>query len=94
MHRRAEPGAVVRDAVEVQHRDLADPLLQHGDAGVDDLLPLLGRLVFGVFAQVAELARPLDLLRQVDLQLALERRNLIVEPLEDPFLHLDFQTLA
>ena len=50
-----------------------DALLQHGDARVDDLLTLLGRLVFGVLAQIAKLARPLDLLGQVDLQLALER---------------------
>ena len=68
-------------------RDLADALLQHGDAGVDDLLALLGGLVFGVLAQVAQLARALDLLGELDLQLALEDRDLVVETLENPLFH-------
>src|SRR5205085_9000063 len=49
---------------------------------------LLRGLVLGVLAQVAELARALDLLRELDLQLALQRGDLIIEALEDPILHL------
>ena len=55
--RRPERGLAVRDAVEIQQRDFADPLPQHGDARVDELLPLLGGLVLGVLTQIAELAR-------------------------------------
>ena len=91
---RAEAGLVVRHAVEVDQRDLADALLQHGDAGVDDLLALFRRLVLGVLTQIAQLARALDLLRELYLQLALERRDLVVESLEDPVLHVDEVTLA
>ena len=91
VHRRAEPGAVVRDAIEVDQRDLADALLEHRDAGVDDLLPLLGGLVLGVLAQVAQLARALDLLRQLELQLALERGDLVVETLQNAIFHGRFR---
>ena len=83
----SEAGLAVRDAVEVDHRDLADALLQHRDAGVDDVLALLGGLVLGVLAQVAQLARALNLLRQLDLQLALERRDFLVETLENSLFH-------
>src|SRR5215203_3042062 len=94
MHGRPEPGTVVRNAIEVQHRDLADALFQHRDARVDDLLPLLRRLVLRVLAQVAELAGTLDLLRQVDLQLALECSDFLVEPLQNPLFHRGNETVA
>ena len=51
----------------------ADALLQHADARLDQPLPLLRRLVLGVLAQIAQLARALDLLRQLELQLVVER---------------------
>ena len=91
MHRRPEAGAVLRDAVEIDHRDLADALLEHGDARVDDLLPLLRRLVLGILAEVAKLARALNLLGEFDLQLALQCRDLVIEPLENPVFHLGFR---
>ena len=88
VHGRSEARAVVRDAIQVHHRDLADALLQHRDARVDDLLTLLRGLVLGVLAQVAQLARALDLLRQLDLQLALERGDFVVEFLENAIFHV------
>ncbi len=96
MHRRSEPRLVVRNAIHVHERDLAHPLLQHRDARVDDPLPFLGGLVLGVLAQIAVLARALDLPRQVDLQLALERGDFVVESLENPILHgeIDFSTVC
>jgi hypothetical protein len=76
-----------RQLVEVHQRDLADTLLQQADAGLDQALTLLGRLVFGVLAQVAQLARPLDLLRQLGLQLLLELMDLVLELPEQAGLH-------
>ena len=55
----------------------------------DEALALLGRLVFGVLAQVAELAGALDFLRQLRLQLAVQAHDLVLELLEELLLHLD-----
>ena len=49
------------------------------DARVDELLPLLGRLVLGVLAQIAELARTLDLLRQLGLELPFQLGDFVLE---------------
>ncbi len=68
-------------------RDFAHPPLEHGDARVDVGLPLLRRLVLGVLAQVAELARTLDLLGELHVQLALERVDLVFESLDESFFH-------
>ncbi len=51
------------------------------------VLPLLGRLVLGVLPQVAELARPLDLLWQLRLQFPLELLNLVLESLQNLRFH-------
>ena len=65
VERGAEAGAIFRDAIDVDQRDLRDALLQHADARFDEALPLFRRVVFRVLAQVAELARPLDFFRQL-----------------------------
>src|SRR5689334_23884092 len=57
---------------EVDRSYFAHALAQFTDARLDHRLPLQSSLVFRVLAQVAELARTLDFLRQVDAQLALE----------------------
>jgi TrmH family RNA methyltransferase len=44
-------------------------------------------LVLCVLAQIAELARTLDFLRQLGLELTLEAGNLLFEPLEKPLFH-------
>src|SRR5687767_14823136 len=93
MDRGSEAGAVVRDAVEVDHRDLADALLQHRDARVEDRLTLFGRFILGVLAQIAQLAGALNLLRKIDLQLALERGDFVVELLQNPLFHRPTQTV-
>src|SRR5712691_7488999 len=92
MDGRSEGRLVVRKTIEIHQRDLADALLQHRDARVDDTLPLFRRLVLRVLTQVSVLARALDFLRQLDLQFALERGDFIVESLENPVLHdeIDF----
>src|SRR5262245_16858988 len=83
----SEADLPARDAIEIHEGDLTDPLLELADARLDETLPFLRGLVFRVFAEVAELAGPLDLLRQLGLQLAFELRDLVLEFLQDPFLH-------
>jgi hypothetical protein len=92
MDGRSERRSVARKAIEIHQRDLADALLQHRNARVDDPLPLFGGFVFRVLTQVAVLARALDFSRELDLQLALERGDFVVESLENPVLHdeIDF----
>ena len=91
MDRRSEARAVVRNAIEVDHRNLPDPFLQHRDLRVDDPLPLLGRLVLGVLAQIAQLAGALDLPGQLQMQLPLECGDLITETLYDAIFHSRFR---
>ena len=68
-------------------RDLGDALLEHADPRFDQPLPLLGGRVLGVLAQIAQLAGALDLLRQLQLQLAIERVNLVLELLDQSLFH-------
>src|SRR5262245_50429683 len=84
---RAETGLAVRNAVDVHERDLAHAALQHGNAGVDVGLAFLRGLIFGVLAQVAQLAGALDLLGELHVQLALERVDLVFESLDEFFFH-------
>src|SRR5258705_12552391 len=96
MDGRSERRSVARKAIEIHQRDLADALLQHRNARIADPLPLFGGFVFRVLTQVAVLARTLDFSRELDLQLALERRDFVVESLENPVLHdeIDFNILV
>ena len=82
-----KPDPVVRNLVEVHQRDLADALLQHADARFDQALPLFRGVILGVLPQVAQLARALDLLRQLGLQLLLELMDLFFELLQETRLH-------
>ena len=87
VQRRSEAGAIGRNAIDVDQRDLGHALLQHADPRFDQPLTLLRRVVLGVLAQVAQLARALDLPRQLDLQLAIERVDLVFELLDQPLFH-------
>jgi hypothetical protein len=77
----------VGDPLEVHQRNFADTLLQHADPRLDEPLPLLGGLIFGILAQVAELPRALDLPRELGLQLLVERVDLVFELLQQTGLH-------
>ena len=68
-------------------RDLAHAPLEHRNARVDVGLPLLRRLVLGVLAQVAQLARALNLFRELHVQLALESVQFVFKSLEKLLLH-------
>ena len=87
VHGRSERRAIVRNLVEIHDRDLGNAFLEHRDARVDDALAILRGLVFRVLAQVAELARALDFLRQLVVQFALELGDFVFEFLEDFRLH-------
>src|SRR6185437_5875804 len=50
---RAKGGAVPGNVGEVDERELGHALFKLAEAGVDELLALLGHVVFGVFAQIA-----------------------------------------
>src|SRR4051812_44913150 len=77
----AQPHLVPRDLVEVHEAQRAQPAMELADPGLQEALALLGRLVLGVLAQVAVLARALDLLGKLDLELVVERPDLFLEPL-------------
>jgi len=79
VERRTESGAIVRNAVDIDQSDFRHALLQHADARFDESLALLRRVIFRVFSQVAQLARAFDLLRELELQLAIEGLNLVFE---------------
>ena len=59
--------------------------LQLVQARVDEALPFFGRVILGVFAQVAVGPSFQNLPRQLDAQLVFERRNLFLELLDEGF---------
>ena len=79
VERRSEAGAISRNPIDVEQRDLGDALLEHADAGFDEALPLFRRMVFRVLPKVAQLAGALDLFRELELQLMIERLDLLLE---------------
>ncbi len=74
-----KPTLILRQLVEVHQRDVADPPLQQADPRLDESLTLLGGMILGVLAQVAELARALNFLRQLRFQLAIQLMDLFLE---------------
>ena len=80
-------GAVLRNPLQVHQLDLGHALLQHRHARLDEALPLLGRGVLRVLAQIAQLARALNLLWQLVRELALEHADLVFESLDEPCFH-------
>src|SRR5262249_17695319 len=87
VQRRSEAGFVLGNAIDVHQRDLGRAFLQHADARLDEPLPLFRRVIFGVLAQIAQLARALDFLRQLELQLAIQRLDLVLELLDQSIFH-------
>ena len=90
-----EPKAAlfVRNLVQVDELNVRHALLQHRDARLDVRLAFLGGVVLGVFAQVSQFAGTFDLERQLELELAIERGDLVVELLEQLFFHLSSENV-
>ncbi len=84
---RAESHAVVGNVVHIDHGQVGEPLAELADARLDELLALLGHVVFGVFAEVAERGGLLDLFGQFVDQLVFERVDLFLQFLFDEFCH-------
>src|SRR4051812_44150854 len=87
VQRGSEPGAIFRNPIDVEQRDFGDPLLQHADARLDEPLAFFRRRVLRVLAQIAELAGALDLIRQLEFQLVIERLDLVLELPNQPIFH-------
>ena len=84
---RAESHSVLGDAAEVDQRHLGQPSLELNESGSHIVLTLFGHVEFRVFAQVAERACPLQFLRQLEVELALQRLDLVLELLHDVRRH-------
>ena len=82
-HRGAEAHLVAGNLVEVGEGESGGPPMELADARLEELLPFLRRLVLGVLAQVAVLARLQDLLGQEDLELVVELSHLFFEAFLD-----------
>ena len=65
-------GFVARYFRNVNSRDFADSLSQLHDARFHQTLPVEGRMVFSVFAQIAKLKRALDFLWEMNAKLGFE----------------------
>jgi hypothetical protein len=82
---RAEADAVARDVFEDDHGELAHALFELAETRVDEYLTLLGRVVFGVFREVAEGDGLLDLGGQFGGELVLELLDLLFDGFFDVF---------
>ena len=82
MHRRPERDLVRGQPVEVHQGQIRDPFLEQADLGLDQTLPLLGRLILGVLSQVTVLPGPLNLLGKIVLELTVQSLDLVLETFE------------
>ena len=68
-------------------RQVGHALLQLAQPRADELLPLLGHVILGVFAEIAHGDGLLQFLGQFVVQLVLEGGNFLVELFLDVFRH-------
>jgi hypothetical protein len=68
----------VRNLAEVDHRQFGQTLLQRVHLGVDKPLPLLGRVIFGILAQIAVFARSEDFAGKFVAELVFQRVQLFL----------------
>src|SRR5258705_9412799 len=76
---RSQPDAVMRDLGHVDHRDVAQAGVQLSQAGVDERLTLLGRMILSVFTEIPVGPRFQNLPRKLDPELVFEHRDLVLE---------------
>ena len=81
----AQPHAVVRDLGHIDHRKFPQPGVELIQAGVDHALPFLGRVILGVFLQIAVGAGLQDLSGELDAELVFERRDFFLQFLDELF---------
>src|ERR1700730_432775 len=80
---RTVTGTILRDVAEIEHAEIAHAPFELADAGVDEALALFGKLVLGVFGEVAVGPGDSNLFGQLDTELVLERADLVQELLLD-----------
>src|SRR5579863_2203123 len=79
LYRGTEANSVLGDVVHVDHGEVGEALAELADARLDELLALLGHVIFGVFAEVAEGGSLLDFLGKLVNQLVFERVDLFLQ---------------
>ena len=67
------------DVVHVDHREVGEALADLADARFDELLALLGHVVLGVLAEVAEGGGLLDFLGQFVDEFVFERVDFVLQ---------------
>ena len=76
---RSEAHFVVGDVVHVDHGQVGEALAELADARLDELLALLGHVILGVLAEVAEGGGLLDLFGKFVDQLVFERVDFFLQ---------------
>src|SRR6266567_3671526 len=87
LYRRAEANFVLGNVVHVDHGKVSQTLPKLAYPGLDELLALLGHVVLGVFAQVAQGGGLLDLLGEFMDQLVLEGVDFVLQFSTDLLSH-------
>lgn len=80
----------MRDVFEVDHAELAHAAFELAQAGVDELLALLGGVVFGIFGEVSEGDGLFDFGGELGGEFVFELANLLFELFFDVFGHGSF----
>ena len=83
-----ETNFVLGDVVHVGQREVGEALAELAEAGFDELLALLGHVVFGVLAEVAERGGALDFFGKLVDEFVLERVDFFLELLAELVGHL------
>ncbi len=86
---RSETDPIVGDIVHVDHGQFSEALAELADACLHEFLTLLGHVVLGVFAEIAEGGSLLDFLGQLVNQLVFERVDLFLQLSFDSVCHVD-----
>jgi hypothetical protein len=76
---RTVTGTILWDVAEIEHAEIAHALFELADAGVNEALALFGKLVLGVFREVAVGPGDGNFLGQLYAELVLERSDLVLE---------------
>jgi hypothetical protein len=76
---RTQAHFVVGDVVHVDHGEVGEALAELADARLDELLALLGHVVLGVLAEVAERGGLLNFFRKLVNELVFERVDFFLQ---------------
>ncbi len=86
-HGRAQANLILGDIVHVDQRQVGESLAKLADARLQVLLALLGRVIFGVLAEVPQRYGLLELSGDIEGQLMLERVQFFSQLFFNLFCH-------